>query len=288
MRSRAGGRAAVLVSGTCLILAARLLTGASDPARFAVPRPPLTVLTLNVAHGRGDSPGLFVDEATARANLDRITGMLRRERPDVVTLQEADAASFWSGGFDHVARLADSSGLTYRVHGHHVDSPGLRYGTALLSREPISDAESVRFEPTPLLPPKGFVVATVAWPGDRGPRIDVVSVHLDPLRREVREAQAARLVAALRARGRPLVVAGDFNCDWDDEPTLPRLCDELGLRAYCPDDPDAATFPSTGRRLDWILCSRDLRFRECRLVTDPLSDHQAVTATLESAPRIAD
>jgi len=225
-------------------------------------------MTLNVAHGRGTAvhqSRLRKDEF--ETNLEAVARMLRREQPDVVALQEADGPSSWSGGFDHVLRLAERAGYPYRFRGRHVDIPELSYGAALLATRPLENPVSHRFAPSLPTPLKGFVVATV---GD----VDVVSVHLDFLREGVRRRQVAEMVAALRARGRPLILLGDFNEEWGD--TLRHLTDALELHAFAPGATDLATFQD--RRLDWVFLSCELEFVRYVVVPDVLSDHRAVVA----------
>lgn len=232
--------------------------------------PALRVMTLNVAHGRGTTAHQIGQRREAfETNLDAIARLLRRERPDVVALQEADGPSTWSGNFDHVQRLAELAGYPHRFRGRHVDTPGLSYGAALLSTRPLGDPQSHRFAPSLPTPLKGFVVATVG-------SVDVVSVHLDFLREDVRRRQIAEMVATLRARNRPLILLGDFNLEWGE--TLRRLTDALDLHAFRPEAADLATFED--RRLDWILLSRGLEFVRYTVVADALSDHRAVVADI--------
>ena len=69
-------------------------------------------MTLNVAHGRNKSLNqVFLKRAAIRANLDRITEVLRREQPDIVALQEVDGVALWSGNFNHVSHLASGGNL---------------------------------------------------------------------------------------------------------------------------------------------------------------------------------
>jgi len=247
--------ARTLALAVCLLLAA---------CRSA----PLRVMTLNVAHGRGTTAHQIGQRKHAfETNLDAIARMLRREQPDVVALQEADGPSSWSGGFDHVRRLAELAGYPHRFRGRHVDTPRLSYGTALLSTRPLGDPASHRFAPSLPTPLKGLVVATV---GD----VDVVSAHLDFLREEVRRRQVADLIESLGARNRPLVLLGDFNVEWGD--TLRHLAESLDLHAYAPDSKGLATFED--RRIDWIFLSRGLEFVRYAVVPDVLSDHRAVVA----------
>lgn len=242
----------------------------------------LRVATLNLAHGRGAAfSQVGLPASTFRSNVDAVAAVLRRERPDVLSVQEADAASFWSGNFDHVQRLAAAAELPYRHHGLHVNRQTLgrplRYGTALLSRLELSETVSHAFQ-IDALDTKGYVAAEI----ERGGRsICVVSVHLDFRFRHTRRKQADALIAALRDRARPLIVMGDFNCDWSAaDDGLRRTAAGLDLRVFRPEDQTLRTFPAhaPARRLDWILVSPELEFRDYRCWPDALSDHLGVAA----------
>ena len=74
----------------------------------------LSVMTVNLAHGRGNGfHQLFQDGDRARENLDAVGVLIDRERPQIVALQEADAPSGWSGAFDHVGYLAHGQQLAW-------------------------------------------------------------------------------------------------------------------------------------------------------------------------------
>ena len=244
----------------------------------------LKVMALNLAHGRRDGAHqLLQSAATISSNLDEVARVLSRVSPDVVGLQEADGASFWSGGFDHVDYLAERSNFLYFARAEHVKGPKLSYGTALLSTLPLEKARSVTFAPSPPTPSKGFLVATLGWPVATGGtrKVDVVSVHLDFSRQSVRERQVDEIIQKMSPRQRPLIVAGDFNCAWtSEESTLRTLARKLDLKTFRPEAPDLNTFPSSPRRLDWILISDELEFRTCEVLPDILSDHLAVVAEI--------
>ena len=53
----------------------------------------------------------------------------------------------------------------------------------------------------------------------------------------------------------------------------------LDLHTYEPDKLHV-TFPALGRRLDWVLVSRDFEFARHQVLAESLSDHQAVIAEL--------
>jgi endonuclease/exonuclease/phosphatase family metal-dependent hydrolase len=248
----------------------------------AIHQPVVKVMTLNLAHGRGNSfHQLLLDDAATLNNLHKISDLLCSERPDVVALQEADAASFWSGGLDHIAFLADSGNFNQHVHGRHADGIGVSYGTALMSTLKLRTAEAVTFDPAYSLTPKGFVVSTINWPAAPEVEVDVVSVHLAFSSEAARRKQATELIAVLRERNRPAIIMGDLNSDWQDGQSSVRyLSEALDLEIYLPGHPGLETFPGLNRRLDWILASGDFEFRSYRRLPDVVSDHRAVVAEL--------
>ena len=169
----------------------------------------LRVLTLNIRHGRGHRrvPGRL-RQSRFRENIERVADFLRETPADVVALQEADGPSFWSGSYHHVEQLLRETAFEEGLHGIHFASctPRLSYGTALLSRLPLRDVQSVSFRSRPY-DTKGCVLATVDVAGRA---VDMVSVHLDPVH-TVRRRQTEEMIRQLRTRGRPLVVMGDQN-----------------------------------------------------------------------------
>jgi endonuclease/exonuclease/phosphatase family metal-dependent hydrolase len=262
-----------------LLLACQPLHAAPDDA--------LTIISLNIAHGRSDSFNqLLLGEKTIRANLRHIAVMLERERADVVALQEADGPSRWSGNFDHVAWLAGHAGYPAHFRGTHADSWLFDYGTGLLSRPPFDETLSHRFARSFPTAGKGFVLAQMAWPGcDDSEGVDVVSVHLDFSRDSVRQAQITELIRVLAERSDPVIVAGDFNSNWQIPGSpLRRLVDEAGLQAWRPLSADLGSYDDGEDRLDWILISDQLAFRDYRVLPDQLSDHQAVIAIIIREP----
>jgi endonuclease/exonuclease/phosphatase family metal-dependent hydrolase len=249
-------------------------------------RDTLRVISLNLAHGRRDGDHqVLLSPMAIRANLDDVAAMVEREHADLVALQEADGTSFWSGRFDHVEHLAEEAKLAFFVHGHHVQGPLLSYGTAIASRVRPIEPVSHTFSASPPTLSKGLVIATYDWPEGESQQIDVVSVHLDFARVAVRQSQARQMCGWLRDRGRPLVVLGDFNCDFAaEENSLRTLADELHLDAFEP-SAEQPTFPSTGERLDWILISPELEFIDYRVLPDVISDHAALVAEIRFRSR---
>lgn len=245
--------------------------------------PTLKVMTLNLAHGRKDGINqLFKSTATIRQNLEEIATILDKHGADVVALQEADAPSFWSGGFDHVALLAEQASYPFYENSHQANSWFFSYGTALLSRVSLSGVMHHTFKPSPPTMNKGYTLGQIAWqPGAAEPvLVDVVSVHIDFSRKSVREQQSAELGEMLAGRGNPLIILGDFNSDWTaDEQVVRALAEHAELHVYRPDADDLPTYAGT-KRYDWILISRQLEFVSLEVLPDVLSDHSAIVAEI--------
>ena len=258
---------------------------AQPVAPLSAERTSLKVMTLNAAHGRGNGRHqAFRQRAAIESHLDDIAGVLKRERPDVIALQEADGPSAWSGRFDHVAYLAEKAGCACAVRGAHVDGMDLSYGTALLSTLPLRNPSAVTFAPSPPTFAKGFVVCTVDWPGTPGREVDIVSVHIDFSRKSVRRKQIEDVVTRLVGRGRPVIIMGDLNSRWEAGGSPVRmLAEKLGLKAYRPEADGLRTFATFNTRLDWILISPELEFATYEVLDDTVSDHFAVISELRLA-----
>lgn len=253
---------------------------AATPKRV-IDDPELTFMTLNAAHGGGGGVRQMIRwDKRIHASIEKIGRFIGKHQPEVVALQEADGPSVWSADFNHVVSLARHSGLTHTALGTHVDGLQLNYGTALMGKS-LGDARSHTFAPNPPLFTKGYLSARVPWEAVRGGGIRVVSVHLDFLRAEVRSDQVNEMIGNLSDVEEPLVILGDFNCEWEDgKSAVARLADGLGLEAYRPKSDGLKTFPSRGKRFDWILISPRLTFRNYRVEDCAHTDHSAVIATL--------
>lgn len=243
------------------------------------------IAAINLAHGRGTGfHQLFQSRRRLESQLEAIARIFDDTKVRVACVQEADAASWWSGNFDHVEFTSRASRLRYAAHGHHVSGLGLSYGTAVLSQAPIDTAESHPFPSALPTPHKGFTVARIAWPTAPDVAVDVVSLHLDFARASLRKQQIEALVEILSQRDAPLIIAGDFNDEWIDDSAVHKLAAALDLHTWDPHD-DIVTFPGTGRRLDWILASQHFAIESHRVLDDEISDHRMVIAELSLRTR---
>ncbi len=239
-----------------------------------------TVMTVNLAHGRGNGRHQALRfESSIRQNLEAVATVVKREDPHIVALQEADAPSVWSGGFNHVIFIADSCRMQ-SVQSTHVDGCGLHYGTALLSRFPLENAMQCTFKPTWPTFSKGFTYGE-AVVGNR--RVGLISVHLDfrPGKGKARKQQLEEIIEFVQDKSLPLIVAGDFNCEWSEkEDSLRTFAQRLKLQAWQPENEDLVTFRKLKSRIDYILISQELAFVSHHVLDDVISDHRTVKAVV--------
>ena len=264
------------------------LPGCSKQDQIGILNSPLlSVLTLNMAHGRKDAFNqMFQKTSTTRANLEEISSFLSDSGADLVALQEADAPSRWSGKFDHVDFVSENSSFPCRIHARHAKRYMYDFGTALLSSVPFANELRYTFEPSPPTTNKGFVMGQVHWnPDGRLPEpvtISVISIHLDFSRKKVRDAQVAEMRAVLTEIETPVIIMGDFNTDLKKEKSALKAIVEGGrFKVYQPESSLLGTYKSGKHRLDWILISNDLEFVTYEVPQAILSDHQPVQATLK-------
>lgn len=247
---------------------------------------PLKVFNLNIAHGRKEALNqMLVSEESIRRNLHEIGRLLKRSSADIVALQEADGPSRWSGGFDHVAELAQQGDYAWYCRAGQARSWMFEFGTALLSKNEMTEVISHSFSPTPPTLTKGFILGQISWyPNQESAKpvpVDIVSIHLDFSRHKVRQQQLIDLLQVLAARKNPVIVLGDLNSDWFDEESIVRqLVQQADLQAYRPAANDLGTYRKNDRRLDWILISKELTFKNYSVLPDSVSDHYAIMAEI--------
>jgi len=243
----------------------------------------LRVATLNLAHGRkGSVNQLLVAKGAHKENLNDIADVLTKHKPHVVALQEADAASRWSGNFDHVAYLALVAKYPWSTHVRNAENWLYSYGTALLSALPLIETVKHTFEPSPPTLDKGFVLAQINWPsadGIKSRKVDIISVHLDFSRQSVRDKQIKEMMETVSIRMNPTIILGDFNSEWLAEASvIKELATRSRFSSYRPESGDYNSYK--GKRLDWILISNDMEFANYKVLPEILSDHLMVVAEI--------
>lgn len=217
-----------------------------------------------------------VEVLTSNVEFGQATGALlgtvRRERPDLVFVQECDrtcAAALKS----HLPR-AD---YPYR---NEVEGPAAA-GSAILSRYPMRPAPGV--DGTPAMPGSVVEIAGRTVGLQLAHPLPPVPAATDAWRRglDLLRAYAAGI------RGRPTVVAGDFNAGRDHAAfrrilEAGRLDDSATLAgaARTPSWPAALRRP-LGTQIDHVLVSKDFSVGEARFLDLPDTDHRSLLVELE-------
>jgi endonuclease/exonuclease/phosphatase family metal-dependent hydrolase len=255
----------------------------------------LTLVTFNIAHGRGLS--LYQGFHTARgigANLARIGQLLAETQADVVALQEVDEDSHWNKRINLLDALRREAGFPHACLGVNTRRAGrkpLVYGNALLSRHPVRGWDNNPFgERT--LGEKGFLYAVVEIGGHALP---IINLHLDYHSRKKRILQVEQVIEYLRShphpdcpQQRPLapIICGDFNTHsrrvGDAVRHLFSALLAHGDYQIWP-HPKAKTFPAhlPSRGIDFILIPKPYHVTRCEVIKCYLSDHRPVLVELE-------
>ncbi len=258
----------------------------------------MRLLTLNIAHGRGLSlyQG-FHSRKNIHRNLDRISHLLRRLRPDIVALQEVDERSHWNKHVNLLDEIKQGASYSHGFLGIHNRRSGrkqLAYGNAILSHHPIHSSESIPFG-MKNLGEKGYIFAEVEFGEDV---VSLVNLHLDFKSRRIRTEQVEQIIDYLDARSRqkngsrPIapIICGDFNTSSKRQrDAVQHLLDhvrrhtsyQIYPRKKAPTFP--AHFPKWG--LDFVLVPTAYEVTSCRVIRSYVSDHRPVLLQLRKRKR---
>lgn len=255
------------------MMAAMLLWAVASGAA-AEPELAFRVLTYNIHHGEGTD---------GRIDIERIAGIIRETRADVVCLQEVDRGVGRSGRIDIDAKLAERLGMEL-AYGPNLRLDGGHYGNATLTRFPIVAQENIPL-PTPEgQEPRGCLRTTLEIGAHR---VDVYNMHFG-LTSAQRKEQASALAARL-GEG-PAVVAGDLNAR-PGGPVLRILAGKLRDTFLEAEARGSTEAPGEfgDHRIDYVLVSRHIDVLSSRVVSAPpadvASDHLPYAADLSlSAP----
>lgn len=225
---------------------------------------------------------LVGDASVERRKLEELVALIDRERPDAVSLLEVDRGSHRTatdGQFRTLVARLRERGLTYRGDAANkyggdtvVESlPFYRHlGNAVLTR---SERATTRHY---LSAGRKRLVLEVELAAD----LVLFAVHLSlGSRSRARQLRELADLVTERARGRAVVVTGDFN-SFDDGDAFAPLTDRAGLEPRIPGE----TVPARpfddwlleSRALDLFLCSPSIGVDRCDVLDVQLSDHRPI------------
>jgi endonuclease/exonuclease/phosphatase family metal-dependent hydrolase len=264
--------AAVLAPCALATLALAILTSCRTSAE-APSALRLRVMTYNIHHGEG---------ADGVVDLARIAGVIQREAPDLVGLQEVDKGVARTQGRDFPAELAALTGMTC-VFSNNFHYQGGDYGNAVLTRLPIERWTNTHLRMLRPNEQRG-VLQVVVRAGAR--HLLFMNTHIDYRRddaeRLVNVAQFKEIVAGYA--GLPIVFVGDFNSLPDSRPhaAMSELFDDVWpLVGAGPGFTITSTAPHS--RIDYVWLSRAAPLKPVRawIPTTTASDHLPLVVDFE-------
>ncbi|WP_134764544.1 endonuclease/exonuclease/phosphatase family protein [Nocardioides sp. 1609] len=185
-------------------------TAPGDPQTVCVPQESsvdLRVVTYNIHSARPYEGG---------SRLARIGDEIARLEADVVLLQEVDRGRAWTYGVDMPVVLAERLGMSWVFGANVRRSPTNLYGTAILSRYPITDSVNIALPRPGSTQQRGLLHATIDVDGIA---TSFYNTHLEPGAPGAREAQMRLAMDTVRADPNPVFLGGDLNTS-PSSPTL--------------------------------------------------------------------
>ncbi len=245
--------------------------------------PPLFLMSWNVQMWR---------DTRRKKNFNRIVKLVKRQKPDILLLQEACESK--------IQALADRTGMI--LHGrfcNHSTSrkgEGISYLSAILTRPEIevNFSFSRKFNLSGPDDSRGYAVSQVKYYENY---INIVDVHLDVVSEETRLQQIRQILGDARVTSLPFLIGGDFNSvnkgdyeeahwgwlqrnsDLDERaPELPSKVVEFLKESGLADSGEKNTFFPvytcwTARRVDYFFYSRGLQVLNNSVYFTDASDH---------------
>jgi endonuclease/exonuclease/phosphatase family metal-dependent hydrolase len=227
----------------------------------------ISVLTFNIKSSRVAGGGV---------QIDTLAQTLTTWKPDIVLLQEVDKNRPISGSLDMPAYLGERLGY-YSTFGANVLRPGdSQYGTAILSRFPITASENTLLPRGPGEQQRGLLHAVIDIDGLQ---LSAYSTHLQHTSADARMRQVSAIRGLVADDDLPMIMGGDFNA-------TPGTDVMAIARSFLTDTWNAVgvgsglTAPNSAPRvrIDYQLYS-GVDPLSAQVLTPPVSDHRAVWAT---------
>lgn len=216
----------------------------------------LKVMSYNIRHG-------------ADANLDMaiLAEDIKRNRADVVGIQEIDEGTARVGGLRTLEELSRATGYPYFAFSKAMDYKGGAYGIGILSRYPIVESETVPlfYETEPRVLCHGRLDV-------EGQRVDFFNTHLDYISKDARAKEFGQLQELLSSYD-CFVLTGDFN-----------TADMTEFEAITVATPvnhgQLGSFVSSGKAIDNILYTPNFTLTDSGMDPVTHSDHYLIWAEL--------
>ncbi len=273
-RRRIGGHAVAALLAAMMAVLAVMAASTESEARGSDSRD-VRVMSYNIHHGEG---------ADGRLDLDRIAGVIRSEKAEVVGLQEVDR--FWrrSDFVDQVDYLAEELDM-HAAYGANLDlspddpsQPRRQYGTAILSKYPIVESRNTLLPKLGNSEQRGLLEALIKV---KGAPVRFYDTHLQHNNSEERALQVRAIMEHTEDVEGPQVLVGDLNARPEAPELAPlygRYNDAWPLGGEGPGYTIGAENPT--RRIDYVFVTPDVAVRGASVPRTLASDHLPVVANL--------
>jgi len=226
------------------------------------------VMTYNIHHGEG---------LDGKVDLARIAEVIKRERADIVALQEVDRGVARTQRRDLSAELAALTGMSC-VFSNNFHYQGGEYGNAVLTRFPILHATNLHYTMLRTNEQRGLLQLTL----DAGGRpLVFMNTHIDfrgdDSERLLNVSQIASVVKG--HSGKPIVLCGDFN-DTPGSRTYQRLTESFTDTWQAVGAGAGLSYPAErpGKRIDyiWVAKNGHIMPTQATVISTDASDHLPV------------
>lgn len=230
-------------------------------------------MTYNIHHGEG---------LDGKVDLVRIAELIKRERADIVALQEVDKGVTRTQQRDLAGELAKLTGMT-GVFSNNFHYQGGEYGNAVLTRFPVLATQNTHYQMLRTNEQRGLLELTLKV---HGREVVLLNTHLD-----FRHDDAERLLNLIKIRevvnahaGQPVILCGDFN-DTPASRTYSRLKLFLNDAWAMVGQGEGWTFSADHpqRRIDyvWLSPTESLKPVKAWVPTSNASDHLPLLVEME-------
>lgn len=201
------------------------------------------VLSYNIRHSNPPTKPGFID-------LDAIARVIVESQAELVGLQEVDMFTQRSGAsLDMVRELSDRTGLGYFYFSKGIDFQGGEYGTAILSKYPLSANETILLPAAEGTEQRTLSVVKVSLA--EGETVIFANTHLDFTAPERTLAQAEYITQYFKEEKQAVILVGDFNAT----PTSPAIAhlDQMFTRTCMSDCEPTYPYDEPSRTIDFIM-----------------------------------
>jgi len=249
-----------------------LLAGTASCARASQHEADITfrVMTYNIHHGEG------MDK---KVDLPRIADLIKKEKVDIVALQEVDKGVERTARRDLPAELADLTGMT-AVFSNNFHFQGGEYGNAVLTRFPITSWTNTHYKMLRLGEQRGILQLHLKV---RDHDLIFMNTHIDYRTDDSERLINIDQINSLLSQylGKPLLLCGDFN-DTPGSRTYEKVAAGFTDTWKVVGVGDGLTIPSDSpkKRIDylWIVKPSPIEPLKVWVPESRASDHRPVVA----------